>query len=159
MRWLDGMQENSVAMNTLTKNRFSSLVSQRPPQDLARSIWKVIRLAIVGVLLAPLLARAQNTSIPIPLAPGVANVGQGYANAQATRAGNLVALNGVVRPGQGTLATLPPNLRPAAREVFMVITGRHTPARVDVTPDGKISVVTGGSTDSISLSGIVFAVP
>lgn len=125
----------------------------------SRPVAKALRLAAIGgCLVLPALAGAQNASVPIPLAPGVINVGQGYATAHATRAGNLVALNGVVRPAQGTLGTLPPNLRPAAREIFMVITGRHTPARVDVTPDGRVSVVAGGSNDSISLGGIVFAV-
>ena len=118
-----------------------------------------IQRAIAGgcLLLTSFVASAQNQTVPIPLAPGVANVGQGYAVAQATRAGSLVALNGVVRPAQGVLGTLPPSLRPQGREIFMVITGRHTPARVDVTPDGRIQVVAGGSNDSISLSGIVFA--
>lgn len=123
-----------------------------------RRIIGILRSGFAAGLLLPLLAAAQNTQVPLPLAPGVVNVEQGYAKAQATRTGNLVALSGVVRPGQGTLGTLPPNLRPAAREVFMVITGRHTPARVDVTPDGRVSVVAGGTTDSISLSGIIFAI-
>ena len=115
----------------------------------------ICKALVCGGLLLPALAGAQST--PIPLAPGVANVGQGYAVAHATRAGSLIALNGVVRPAQGVIGTLPPSLRPQGREIFMVITGRHTPARVDVTPDGRIQVVAGGSNDSISLSGIVFA--
>lgn len=147
-------------MSPLTTEGFCFLDwRQLPPRGRTPSFESLICAAFVGgALLLPSPAGAQGATVPIALAPGVINVGQGYATAHATRAGNLVALNGVVRPAQGTLGTLPPNLRPAAREIFMVITGRHTPARVDVTPDGRVSVVAGGSNDSISLGGIVFAV-
>lgn len=141
--------------------RSSSAQCDPPVLFEARKAFRPARNAVLkaiagGFLLLPPVAGAQ--SVPIALAPGVVNVGQGYAVAQATRAGSLVALTGVVRPAQGTLGTLPPNLRPNGREIFMVITGRHTPARVDISPDGRISVVAGGSNDSISLGGIVFAV-
>ena len=105
-------------------------------------------------MLSALLYGAVADAQEFALAPGVSGFGSGYADPSVHMVGNMVVLSGVVRPGSGTIGTLPASARPAGRMVFIVWSGSN-PARVDVLPDGRVSVVTGGSS-WISLNGIVF---
>jgi hypothetical protein len=112
----------------------------------------IVAALIAGVSAVP----AQDNAIPLELGPGVANVGGEYAPAAGHLVGNVVVLSGVIRPGTGVLAVLPVNLRPPARLIFLAPTHGGV-ARVDVLPDGKVVVVSGGNAAWISLSGISFA--
>lgn len=88
-----------------------------------------------------------------------------YGQPTASRQGNICMISGLVTPKDNNtriatqIAELPPELRPTGRLIFNCL-GADKTARVDVFPDGKVMWVEGqASTDWISLSNIVYAVP
>ena len=92
---------------------------------------------------------------PLPLATGTSDW-SGYQRASYVQHGRWITLGGLVRLSQaGHIATLPAGYRPRARQVFQVLGGDAT-ARVDVTPDGLVTVVHSAA-NWVSLDGIRFS--
>lgn len=83
--------------------------------------------------------------------------GTPYNTAAYTRTSSgLVALKGLVASGSGTIFTLPAGYRPTEQLVFLTVAGSDTTAgRVDILPDGTVSLQVGGS-GYVSLSSIRF---
>ncbi|MFC3504447.1 siphovirus ReqiPepy6 Gp37-like family protein [Micromonospora krabiensis] len=93
-----------------------------------------------------------------------ANLGSDYGTAAfRMRPGGVVELAGVVRLASGAIDTsgntpsflLPVGCRPAMRKIFPSLNGSNVAARVDVYPDGKVSVVVG-TPGSETFDGITF---
>jgi len=95
--------------------------------------------------------------------------GGGYPEPTATRIGDVVYLQSLVRNFSGGkwghIATLPENMRPSARIVFSA-NNHERASRLDVLPDGRVgwqagtlSREAGGSKGWLSLSGLAFFVP
>ena len=95
----------------------------------------------------------------LPLANGWKAYGQNYATPQFKTSGDWVTLSGLVRlPAnyKTPIATLPPNARPAKRQIFSA-NAHETPVRVDVLPNGQVLFVAGSTPHRwISLEGIKF---
>jgi hypothetical protein len=89
------------------------------------------------------------------LASGVTGYGGQYAQPAVYVSGDIAIVSGLVKLGStAQIGTLPANARPKSRLVFTVWSGTSH-ARVDVTPDGKITVV-GSRSSWVSLNGITF---
>ena len=94
---------------------------------------------------------------PLPLAPGWSAYGSHFATAGYSKQSNLVSLSGLIKGNSwGHLATLPADVRPKQKLIFNVNNHGKT-ARVDITPDGKVSWRAGGKDYGwISLAGIQY---
>jgi len=109
------------------------------------------------------------TSVVIPLwaTPVLQNgwlnfAGNGYSGttydtaAYTRTSSGLVALRGLVKNGSGTIFTLPAGYRPSEQLVFLTVAGSDTTAgRVDILPDGSVSLQVG-SNGYVSLDSIRF---
>jgi hypothetical protein len=101
---------------------------------------------------------------PLKLASGWQSFGGGLGSPVATKSGNRVVVNGVLKapggkygPGQTHVATLPVGMRPPARLSFNV-NNHVNSAQVDVLPNGDIYWIAGGHDHGwVSLDGIVFS--
>lgn len=94
----------------------------------------------------------------LTLLNGWQEYGGDYAPPSATRVGDVVVLEGLIRGGTlpATVAQLPEGWEPAKKVVFPSYS-RVFRTRVDVLEDGSI-VVVDGTNQWITLSGVVFPV-
>ena len=111
----------------------------------------------------------RNPKTKLKTVNGWKGYGGGYPEPTATRIGDMVYLQSLVRKSSGGkwghLATLPANMRPASRLVFSA-NNHERASRVDILNDGRIgwqtgtlSAAAGGSKGWLSLSGLAFYVP
>ena len=108
---------------------------------------------------------ADHAEIPLPLNPGWVDLDESlgddtYTDPRAIRSGGFVRLTAVLSGDQHQtiIATLPQGWRPEKRHIFItasIITNEI--ARIDVSPSGNISFMSGANT-LLSLDGIVFPV-
>ena len=107
-------------------------------------------------------------SRPLTLFAGTEIYGAGYLPPTATRIGNTVTLNGLVRdvgnlsfPTGNTFAILDEGMRPNGRLIFLQASSAGA-YRIDVKTDGTLSFQgapgVGGSIDWVSLDGISFPI-
>ncbi|MEM1331484.1 MAG: hypothetical protein AAGG07_13085 [Planctomycetota bacterium] len=112
-------------------------------------------------------ALSNESSVAISLNSGLAPYGVGYLAPTATRQGNTVVLNGMIRdttvtysPGDA-LCTLPAGFRPPARLIFLQASSAGV-YRVDVLPTGVVQLQgapgVGGLFNWVCLDGISFPV-
>lgn len=75
------------------------------------------------------------------------NFGSGFSEAAYAKSNDVVMLKGLVKSGAigGVICKLPAGYRPTHRLVFQVSSGSNTPGRVDVYPNGDITMVTGNN--------------
>lgn len=110
---------------------------------------------------------SNESSVAISLNSGLAPYGVGYLAPTATRQGNTVVLNGMIRdttvtyePGD-SLCTLPAGFRPPARLIFLQASSAGV-YRVDVLPTGVVELQgapgVGGIFNWVCLDGISFPV-
>lgn len=90
---------------------------------------------------------------------GWKNYQDGYAAATATRIGNRISVNGLLRAGRwGHMANLPKGMCPEKQLIFNLNNDKYT-ARVDVYPDCRIVWLAGGRDFGwLSLEGISFVI-
>ncbi|MEK9725343.1 MAG: hypothetical protein VW405_17940 [Rhodospirillaceae bacterium] len=93
----------------------------------------------------------------LQLTNGWWNFGKDSAPATATKVGNRVIVSGLIKGRSwGHLATLPAGMCPAKKASYALNNDVNT-ARVDVTPDCKITWISGDKSPNwISLNGISF---
>ncbi len=87
------------------------------------------------------------------------NYGAGFGNATYYKdKQNIVRLAGLVKNGTtGVIATLPPACRPAAEQIFTVVSGASF-ARLDIRANGDVELIGSYSNAFVSLDGIAFRV-
>ncbi len=111
----------------------------------------------------------RNPKTKLKTVGGWKGYGGGYQEPTATRIGDMVYLQSIVRNFSGGkwghIATLPTNMRPATRLAFSA-NNHERASRVDVLADGRIgwqagtlSSKAGGAKGWLSLSGIAFYLP
>lgn len=91
---------------------------------------------------------------------GWANYGSSYGSATYTKTSDdVVTLAGLIKGGTTsngtTLFTLPEGYRPLERQVFLVASADEA-ARIDVQPNGVVTIQGNGSSSWVSFSGISF---
>lgn len=93
----------------------------------------------------------------LQLVNGWKNYQDGYAAATATRIGNRVSVNGLLRAGKwGHMANLPKGMCPEKQLIFNLNNDKNS-ARVDVYPDCRVGWLAGGRDSGwLSLEGISF---
>jgi len=96
---------------------------------------------------------------PLELLNGWQSYGEAFGQPSATRYGDLVVLEGLIRHGEmpAVAAQLPEGWAPAKKLLFGAHTWGDQLGRVDVLPDGTVKVVSGND-DWVSLSGVYFTV-
>jgi hypothetical protein len=113
-------------------------------------------------------ALSNQESRPLTLLAGTEIYGVGYLPPTATRIGNTVTLNGLVRdvgnlsfPAGNAFAILDEGMRPNGRLIFLQASSAGA-YRIDVKTDGTLSFQgapgVGGSIDWVSLDGISFPI-
>jgi len=103
---------------------------------------------------------------PIALNAGFSQYGGSYLQSRARRtAMGLVLLSGLIVvnsfPANGIIGTLPPGMRPAAKQMFTTVgSSAQGSSRIDIMPNGDIVatglIATGGALGFLSLAGIQF---
>lgn len=98
-------------------------------------------------------------TVPLELLNGWQSYGEAFGQPTATRHGDLVVLEGLIRHGDvpAVAAQLPEGWAPAKKLLFGAHTWGDQLGRVDVLPDGTVKVVSGND-DWLSLSGVYFTV-
>jgi hypothetical protein len=90
---------------------------------------------------------------------GWVNYSSTYAPARYRKINGMVEIQGLIKDGTATsgtdLFTLPVGFRPQYQHIFTTMSNSAI-ARVDVKTDGTIDILNGGSSNWISLSGIMF---
>ncbi|MCA9577498.1 MAG: hypothetical protein KC668_18810 [Myxococcales bacterium] len=104
--------------------------------------------------------RTDRDAPALSLSAGFESYGGAYGTVRAVSDGRRVNLQGLVRrrgSAWGVIATLPPALRPDRQLIFEARDTRDT-TRVDVLPNGEVSVAQASASDAswVSLSGIEF---
>ncbi|NIP59134.1 MAG: hypothetical protein GWM92_12650 [Gemmatimonadetes bacterium] len=96
---------------------------------------------------------------PLELLNGWQSYGEAFGQPTATRYGDLVVLEGLIRHGEmpAVAAQLPEGWAPAKKLLFGAPTWGDQLGRVDVLRDGSVKVVSGND-DWLSLSGVYFTV-
>jgi hypothetical protein len=96
--------------------------------------------------------------INLPMLNGWVNYGPGFTNASYFKDKNgIVRLEGLIKSGTtNVIANLPAGYRPGAALLFIAVNGFGAFARIDVGPDGNITVVAPYTNGYLSLSGISF---
>ena len=99
----------------------------------------------------------QKPGQPLQLVNGWSNYQDGYATATATRIGNRISINGLLRAGRwGHMATLPKGMCPEQRLIFNA-NNHNRSSRVDIWPDCRIVWAAGGRDHGwVSLEGLSF---